>query len=331
MMLHCAYYDLLYLLVPLLLIFVLYRIKFYKYPVYSYPLTQTLITSGLARNTPYKKIISGLRLLTLCSLIFLILRPQWVDERSKVDVEGVSIILAIDVSASMNFFDDPQGQQPRIEIAKKEAIRFIEKRPNDPIGIVLFGKEAIFRCPLTLDKHILKEIVGSVGIGLINPDGTWLGTGLATAVNGLRTSPSNSKVIILLTDGQPTPPEKIEPPLAIDLAKKFGIKVYTIGIGSEQGAFARHPFLGIIPVPQEGLNAQLLTIIANQTGGKFFRAKNQSEMRAVYDTIDRLEKTKMQTNVFHRYYEAFAYFVWFMLLLFGLELFLRFFIWRGVL
>jgi Ca-activated chloride channel homolog len=331
MMLHCAYYDLLYILGPLLLAFLVYRIKGYRYPVYSFPLTQTLIANGLARSTTYKKIISGLRFLTLCSLIFLILRPQWVDERSKVDVEGVSIIVAIDVSASMTFFDDVHDQKPRIDIAKKEAIHFIEKRLNDPIGIVLFGKEAIYRCPLTLDKHILKDIVGSVEIGLINADGTWLGTGLATAVNGLRTSPSKNKVIILLTDGQPTPPEKIEPPLAISVAKKFGIKVYTIGIGSEQGAFTRHPFLGIVPVPQEGLNVPLLKQIAEQTGGKFFRAKNQAEMRTVYDTIDRLEKTKMQTNIFHRYYEAFAYFVWFMLLLFGLELFLRFFIWRGVL
>ncbi len=331
MMLHCAYFDLIYILGPLLAVATFYRIKFYRQIRYRYPLTQHCINHGLAQKIPYTKILALIRFCTLISLLFLVLRPQWLDEKSYVNVDGVDIVLTLDVSGSMQLFDDPRDQRQRLDIAKEEAIRFIEKRTNDPIGIVIFGHEALSRCPLTLDKMILKEIVGSIELGSIDPRGTWLGTGLATAINRLRNSKAKSKIVILLTDGQPTPPEKIEPQLAIEMAKKYGIKVYTIGIGNEQGGYDRGPFGMLVQAREEGLNVALLQTIAEQTGGMFFRAQNQRDMRMIYDKIDSLEKTSLQTTVFHNYYEAFLNFIWIVLLLFGLELMLPLFIWRGIL
>ncbi len=330
MFLQFAYPEIIYIFLPILLFVLLYRLRFHKHPKYTFPLAQCLARYGFVKKTYHKKILFLLRGLTLLGLIFLIARPQWADERSRVNIEGIDIILAIDVSGSMERQDDQKDPRTRIDVAKSEAIRFIEKRLDDPIGIVLFGKEVISRCPLTLDKQILKEIVGSIQLGVLDYQETWLGTGLATAVNRLKNSHAKSKIIILLTDGNPTPGEKIEPPLAVDLAKKFGIKVYTIGIGNDEGAFFKHPMFGAIRIPEEKLNVKLLSSIAEQTGGKFFRAKNPQEMRNAYDTINRLEKTKIETNVFHRYYEAFASFIWIIMLLLGIEMALRLFVWRGI-
>lgn len=330
MLLHVAYPHLAYFFAPLLILLVLYRALFYKTPVYQYALTKTLARNNLGQQIPHKKIFFMLRVITLTVLAFLILRPQWLDERSKVLINGIDIILAIDVSNSMILFDDLKDQRPRIKVAIDEALRFVEHRHNDAIGIVIFGKEAISWCPLTLDKHILKQILGKITLGIIDPHETWLGTGLATAVNRLRSSQAKSKVIILLTDGQPTPLEKIDPSFATDLAKKFGIKVYTIGIGSEEGGYCKGPFSSIMATGENTLNIPLLQDIAQKTGGKFFRAKNPADMRAIYDTIDRLEKTEHQTDIYHRYYEAFLWFMWIVLLSLGLELILRLLIWRGL-
>ena len=270
-----------------------------------------------------------MRAVTLCGLIFLIARPQIVDERSFVNIEGVDIVMAIDVSGSMEAFDDIRDRRTRIEVAKAEAIRFIEKRTNDPIGIVLFAHDALSRCPLTLDKKFLKELVGLLHIGIINHTETALGTGLATAVNRLKNSQAKSKIVILLTDGEPTSTEKINPEVAMELAQQFNIKVYTIGIGAENGGFGYDQFGRIGRFPSS-LNVALLKQIAEKTGGKFFKANNPQDMRHIYDTIDKLEKTEYQTNLFHNYYEAFLSFMWIIVLLFALELFLSLFVWRGV-
>lgn len=329
MVLKLAYFQVLYVLLPILSLVFLYRLFWYKSPYYRFPLTQKLYEQKLTKNKSRKIIFFALRALTLLGLIFMIARPQWVDENSHVNVEGVDIILAIDVSGSMQCFDDPHDRRSRIDVAKEEAIRFIEKRSNDPIGIVIFGKDVLTCCPPTLDKIILKEITGKIELGMIDPDGTSLGTGLALAVNRLKNSKAKSKIIILLTDGEPTPHEKVDPAVAIDLAQQFGIKVYTIGIGNEEGGFVAHPFYGVQRVPVK-LNLTLLKTIAEKTNGKFFRANNPKDMRTVYNTIDRLEKTELQTTVFHHYYEAFLTFIWFIVGLLGLELFLRLFIWRGI-
>lgn len=330
MVLHFINIQILYILLPIFIFAFVYRLLFYHHLYYYYPLTKELKKNNITTSPYHKKILFLLRSIILCGLLFLIMRPVWVDEHSKINIEGIDIILAIDVSDSMNIFDDLQDRRPRIAVAKEEAIRFIEKRVDDPIGVVIFGREAISRCPLTLDKQILKELVGNLAIGIINPNETWLGTGLATAINRLRNSKAKSKIIILLTDGEPTPGEKIDPETAIDLAKKFGIKVYTIGIGNEHGGYFNHPMLGTMKIPELSINITLLKKIADETHGKFFRASNPKDLRIIYDTIDKLEKTEYQTTLFHKYYEAFLTFIWVILALLCLEFILRLFVWRGV-
>jgi len=326
--LRFAYYHILYIAVPIFVLVLLYRLRFYKTPIYLYALADFFKKKHVTKKSNHKKVFFALRAISLFMLMFLVARPQWVDSKSKMNVEGVDIVLAVDVSGSMQVFDDQHDRRSRMQVAKDEAIRFIEKRTDDPIGVVIFAKDAISSCPLTLDKHILKEVVGKLEIGYINPDGTSLGTGLATAVNRLRKSKAKSKIIVLLTDGEPTP-EKIDPEIATTLAKEFGIKVYTIGIGNPKGGFIKHPLFGIQRVGFS-INVPLLKKIAQQTGGKFFRASNPAQLRQIYDTIDRLEKTEYQTDIFNRFYEAFLSFIWIFLLLFGLELVFRFWLWRGL-
>jgi len=323
-----AYVTVLYIFIPIFLLALLYRLRFYKHPVYSYSLGEFLRKKLLTKKTGHKKTFFIIRSVTLLCLILLAARPQWVDSKSKIKVEGVDIVLAIDVSGSMQVFDDLKDRRSRIQVAKDEAIRFIKKRTNDPIGLVIFAKDALSLCPLTLDKNILKESVGKLELGYISPQGTSLGTGLATAVNRLRKSKAKSRIIVLLTDGEPTP-EKIDPDIAIALAKEFGIKVYTVGIGNEKGGFVKHPFFGIQKVDFK-IDLSLLKKIAKQTGGQFFRANSPAQMRRIYNRIDQLEKTEYQTDIFHKYHEAFFSFIWILLLLIGFELLLKFWFWRGI-
>ena len=329
MFLRFVHYDFLYTALPIFLVAILYRLKFYKFPIYVYPLTKSLSQAKLLKKAYHKQILFALRAAAILCLIFLVARPQWVDEKSNLNVEGIDIAISLDVSGSMQVFDDLQDRRQRIEVAKQEAIRFVEKRTNDPIGVVIFGRDALTLCPLTLDKKMLKEIIGSLKLGTIDPRGTFLGTGLATAVNRLKHSKAKSKIIILLTDGMPTPPEKINPETAIELAKQFEIKVYTVGIGNEHGGYVQDGFFGI---QQAGikLNDALLKDIAEQTGGKYFKAGSPREMRTVYDTINKLEKTKIESNMFHNYYEAFLLFIWIIFLLLGIEFFLKLWLWRGI-
>jgi len=328
MFFHFAYFNMLYVLVPLFTALLAWRLFFYSSPILTYPLASATSQDGFAVKPIYKYVFWFLRFTVLCGLGFLMLRPQWADSKSVVNIEGVDIVVAIDVSGSMELFDDIKDQRSRIDVAKSEAIRFIEKRVDDQIGIVI-GKEALSRCPLTLDKNILKEMVGSLAIGIIDHTDTWLGTGLATAISRLRNSKAKSKIVVLLTDGVPSLQEKISPDLAIHLAQTFGIKVYTIGIGSPNGGMFHHPVLGVMQAKNE-LNETLLQQIATKTGGMYFKAKNPADMRKIYDTIDNLEKTRQQTNMFHHYYEAFMSLIWLLLLLFGLELLLRLFIWKRI-
>lgn len=330
MILRLAYVNVLYVLVPVFCALLVYRLWFFRPPRYIFPFAGKLARDGAARNGFYKHILFFLRTCFLAGLLFLIARPQWVDENSRVNVKGVDIVLAIDVSGSMQLFDDLGDRRTRIEVAREEAIRFIEKRLDDPIGVVIFAKDVLTRCPLTLDKIILKELVGSLELGLIDENATSLGTGLATAVSRLRTSKAKSRIIVLLTDGAPTPPERIDVSVAMNLAQQAGIKVYTIGIGNEKGGYINHPFFGIRQVAEQSLNVGLLQKIADTTGGKFFKANKPSDMRTIYDTIDRLEKTEYETNIFHNYYEAFLSYIWWVVLLFVAELLLRFFVFRGV-
>ncbi len=329
MVLRLAYGPLGYIFFPILCCIILYRLLYHSRPRYRYALTSTLVKQGLITKQYHHHILFGLRSCALLLLCFLTLRPQWIDERSFINVEGIDIILTLDVSGSMQRFDDLKDRRSRIDVAKQEAIRFINKRTNDPIGVVVFGADTLSLAPLTLDKQMLKNIIGTLQLGIVDYEGTFLGTGLATAINRLKNSKAKSKIIILLSDGEPSSHEKIAPETALELAVSFGIKIYTIGIGNEQGGYIADLF-GNVQAGGARLNTTLLEKIAHQTGGVFFRANNPQDMRAVYDKIDQLEKTTYETNLFHPYHEAFGYFIWIVMLLFAVETFLRLWLWRGI-
>lgn len=324
----CAYMPVLYGALCTLAVATFYRWRYYKNPVYTYPLTHLFIKAGYTAQVPYKKILNILRFLSLCGLAFLMSRPQLVDQQLTVQVDGVDIMLALDVSGSMQLFDSLKDTRRRIDVAKDEAISFIKKRDNDPVGLVLFGNEAVSRCPLTLDKKMLESIIKDVELGIINPEGTMIIRGVVMALNRMRKSESKSKIIILLTDGEPTQGD-LDPQLALDMAKKLGVKIYTIGIGGDEGGYYQHPVFGLQQA-RAPLNKNLLHTLAKATGGRFFEAANPAQLATIYDTINNLEKTSYETNVYYKYYDVFMPFLWFVLGLCAVEFLLARFVWSGV-
>jgi len=309
-----AYPWILYIGIPLLLLLIFLRTKFRLNPVYRYSMVGLLREHRYHASFGYKYFYDGLRFLIISLLLIVCARPQLVDVTSHVDIEGIDIMLVLDVSGSMEFFDDLQDRRSRIEVAKDEAIRFINKRDYDQIGLVLFGRHAISRSPLTLDKSMLKDMIENIQIGVINPDGTALSKSLVTAANRLKNSEAKTKIIILLTDGEPTPQVDIDPQTALDILKKFGIKVYTIGIAGEHGGLFQHPLFGLQSMGFR-LNKELLEHIAQETGGEFFLAQNPQDMQRIYNTIDQLEKTEYQADIFTKHQDIFKPFLW---IVFGL-------------
>lgn len=265
-----------------------------------------------------------MRLLVLIILAIIIAKPQIVDSRSKVPVQGIDIVLVLDVSGSMQFKDYDDDNRSRFDVAKAEAIHFIEKRDHDALGLVLFGKDTVSRCPITFDKQLLKEVVEELKLGVINSDGTMLITGIVTAANRLKYSQSKSKVMIVLTDGEPSEGD-MDPSVGIDVAKKLGIKIYTVGIGSEEERVFMHPLYGVIAKPK--VNKELLTKIARDTGGHYFIARNASDMRRIYNKIDALEKTDHEVPVFSLYYDVLVPAVGLMMGLIFFELIFSTFVW----
>jgi Ca-activated chloride channel family protein len=289
-----------FLSIPALCAVLLWHSMRSKSVYYRYPLTGQLGHAGVTGGYAYKKILYTVRVLILCLLALLLLKPQLVDTSSQIKVAGIDIMLVLDISGSMQFQDFEDDKRSRVEIAKDEAIRFIGKRDNDAIGLVVFGRDALSRCPATLDKPILTACVQDLQIGTVNPEGTVLATGLLTAINRLKDSKAKSKVIILLTDGEPSDGD-IDPKIPLEIAKKLGIKIYTVGIGSDTPEQFMHPFYGIVQKPC--VNAQLLAHIATQTGGRFFMARSSHDMRDIYTTIDQLEKSNLQAPIFSKYYD----------------------------
>ncbi len=284
-------------------------------------------SNKLGTRHPYQKLFYFVRLFVFVMLALLVAKPQLVDSRSNIVVDGIDIMLVLDVSGSMQFQDYSDDQRSRFEVAKEEAIRFIHKRINDAIGLVIFAKDAISRCPLTMDKTVINDMVENLKIGDIDPDGTLLATGMVTAINRLKNSSAKSKIMILLTDGEPSPGD-MDFEAANEIAKKFGIKVYTIGIGSDKDEIFLHPLYGMVAKPK--VNVPLLQKIARETGGRFFMAHDARDMRSVYDTIDRLEKTKHEAPLYSRYFDIVAPFVILILLLLLFEQLLSTFIWFSI-
>ena len=319
----------LYILVPFVLLIAFFKYKWAKGTIYKYSLAGQIEKKTFASKHPYKKIFNGMRFLSLLILALLVAKPQLVDPRSNVIVEGIDMMIVLDVSGSMS---EALENETRFDVAKKEAIRFIKKREHDPIGLVIFGADTVSRCPITLDKHILKSIVKDLHLGVVDPRGTVLSKGILTAVNRLKDSLSKNKIMIVLTDGTPTRGLDVSSDMAIDVAKKVGVKIYTVGIGIEEKDATHLSRMQQAYLRSQGVfvNTELLKKIATETGGKFFMAKNPQDMRNIYKVIDRLEKTEYETNIYSKYFDLFMPFLWvvFTVILFGL--FLSTFIWFGV-
>ena len=263
----------------------------------------------------------ALRLVALGLIIVALARPQSSSSWSEDRVEGIDIMLTMDISTSMLAMD---FQPNRVEAAKEVAMRFIANRPNDNIGLVVFAGESFTACPLTQDHATLINRLREMTPGMIE-DQTAIGSGLATAISRLKDSKTKSKVIILLTDGANNT-GNISPKMAADLAKTFGISIYTIGVGSGAGE-APYPIqtaLGVVVrnMPVD-LDEPTMRQIADVSGGAYFRATDNESLSAIYQKIDQLEKTKLSTRNYHTTYEEFFVFVLAAALLLLLEFVLR--------
>lgn len=273
-----------------------------------------------------------LRIATFVLIVFVLARPQTSNSWKDKTVEGIDIMLAMDVSTSMLAEDLTPN---RIEAAKKVAAEFIADRPNDNIGLTIFAGESFTQCPMTIDHASLLNLLHNVRAdiaarGLIQ-DGTAIGMGLANAVARLKDSKAKSKVIILLTDGSNNMGD-ISPMTAAEIAKSLGIRVYTIGAGTN--GTARYPMpvgggIQYVNLPVE-IDTKTLNEISNATDGKFFRATNTQELQQIYQEIDQLEKTKLNVKRFSKRYEAYQPFALAAILTLLLELLLRVTIFRRI-
>jgi Ca-activated chloride channel family protein len=305
-----------------------YRYWLYRQPRFTYSLGTLLAQQGFAVSYAWqKKFLNGIRVITLLALAFFAAKPQLVDSNTQISIDGIDIVLTLDVSGSMAVHYGPDDQRSRFQVAQEEALRFIKKRTNDAIGLVLFAGDALSRCPITMDKRVLQDIVTEIRIGEVDPNNTLLAVGMMTAVNRLKTSKAKSKVMILLTDGEPSEKD-INIDAAIEVAKKLGIKIYVIGIGSDKDEMIVQNFFQKLIIPK--LNKALLEKIAHETGGKAFMAHNADDMRAIYDTIDKLETVKHEAPIFSVYYDIYIPGVLSLIGLLCIETLLTTLVWFGL-
>jgi Ca-activated chloride channel family protein len=282
-------------------------------------------TKGLSTSRSLKNVFQHFpfvfRLLALSCIIIALARPQTKFDEQQTEGEGIDIILCIDVSGSMTAQDFSPN---RMEAAKNVAMDFVDHRPSDRIGIVIFAGESFTQCPLTTDHYVLKSQIQQIRNGLLE-DGTAIGSGLATSVDRLRNSKSKSKVIILLTDGVNNG-GLIDPSTAKEIAKAFKIKVYTIGVGTD--GYAPTPIstpMGIVMSNEKvAIDEKLLKNIADETGGKYFRATDNRSLNHIYNEIDQLEKSKVEVTSFHHFTEKFYPFIFIAMGLLLIELILRY-------
>jgi Ca-activated chloride channel family protein len=276
----------------------------------------------------FRHSIIVVRSLALAAIIVALARPQSSLSWQNSTTEGIDIIIASDISGSMLAEDFKPN---RMEAGKQIAIDFIKGRPDDRIGLVIFSGESFTQCPLTIDHSVLINLFTDVKNGMIT-DGTAIGMGLATAVNRLRTSQVKSKVVILLTDGSNND-GSIPPITAAEIARQFGIRVYTVGLGTN--GFAPYPVqtpMGIqyqkVPVV---IDEGTLSKIASLTGGKYFRATNNQTLKSIYEQIDKLEKAKIDVTQYHKKTEMFLPWAIIALALLSLEFILKNTLFKGAL
>jgi Ca-activated chloride channel family protein len=266
------------------------------------------------------------RLLAMAALIVALARPATYSNIEMTEGEGIDIVLCLDVSGSMLARDfTPDRLQASVNVARN----FINNRKGDRIGLVIFAGQSLSLCPLTTDRKVVVQQLNTIEYGSL-ADGTAIGSGLASSVDRLRTDTAKSKVVILLTDGENTG-GLIDPPTAKDLAKTYGIRVYTIGVGTIGYAPMPYKTAGGTTVMQQekvSIDEPLLTQIANETGGHYFRATDTKALDSVYASIDMLEKSKVETTIFEKRTEAFFPWVIAGIILLLLEAVLRYSVFR---
>lgn len=322
---HIEYLFLLLLLIPYIIWYVLKR----HHNEASLQIADTSVYATAPKS--YKNYLLhvpfALRMLTLAMIIIVLARPQTTNSWQSSEVEGIDIMLAIDVSTSMLAEDLKPN---RLEAAKEVAAEFVNGRPNDNIGITLFAGESFTQCPLTVDHAVLLNFIHGTRCGLIE-DGTAVGMGIANAVSRLKESKAKSKVVILLTDGTNNRGD-ISPLTAAEIAKSFGIRVYTIGVGTNGEAPYPYPVGGTVQYVnmKVEIDEKTLAQIASTTEGNYFRATSNSKLKEVYEEIDKLEKTKLNVKEFSKREEAYRGFAWVAFLSFLLELLLRYTILRRI-
>lgn len=320
------------LLFPLLVCIIVYRRKILAQGKQNLPIRFSVaIQTADARNwrTRLKPWLPWLRWASITFLIIAMARPQRKWQEEKINADAIDIMMAMDISPSMLSRDfDPD----RLAVAKKVAIDFVQKRPYDRIGLVAFSAEAFTQCPLTTDRKVMQSYIKELSIGRLE-DGTAIGMGLATAINRLKDSPSKSKIVILLTDGENNA-GYIEPMKAAEIAQSLSVKVYTVGIGTEgvvMSPASRNNDGSYIFAPRYvSFNTELLEQMANLTEGKFYRAYSEADLEGIYAEIDRLEKTRVELTTIRRTTDYFLWFISAAVILIVLEILFQWGLLRSV-
>lgn len=324
---HLLFGNPLFLLL-ILLIPVIFYFKYRRQQKTSihFPTVAYLRSLPVSWRSILRPILPFLRGLSLILLIIALARPQWGVRQQRVTEEGIDILLAVDVSTSMLAEDFKIANQRynRLDIVKQVLADFIPRRINDRLGMVVFGGRPYTIAPLTWDQDWLTQRLAEIKVGMVE-DGTAIGSAIMISLERLKDSQAKSKVLILLTDGQNNQGE-IQPKIAAEAAKALGIKIYTIGAGSR----------GVVPYPmsdpfgrtvyrnvQIDIDEQLLTEIADKTGGQYYRALDTEDLYQIYEEINQLEKTEIEMNQFYQYRELFGLFILLGLLFLGIEIVLQ--------
>lgn len=324
-----------YLLLLLLLLPLVAWLKGKRGKPAAFVYSSTQLVAGLGGVTRSRtgQFLAALRWLTLALFIIALAQPRFSKSESTIRASGVDIVVAMDLSGSMESEDfEVRGDRVnRINMAKAVLKKFIEKRPNDRIGLVAFAGKAYIACPLTLDHDFLEQNIDRLRLHMIE-DGTAIGSGLSAAVNRLRDLKAKSKIVILMTDGQNNQ-GKIPPLTAAEAAHALGAKVYTIGVGKQGTApmpVGRNPFNGQIvyrDIPVD-IDEDTLQKISAKTGGRYYRADNAERFQQIYADIDKLEKTEVNVKKYMQHTELMAWLVGPGLLLLFLDLGLKNTVWR---
>ena len=323
------YLFLLLLMIPYLIWYLMYRKK--SEPTMRMSDTRAYRYAPRSWRVTLMPLQLLLRLAVFVLLVLVLARPQTQNSWKNETMEGIDIMLAMDVSTSMLAEDLKPN---RIEAAKQVAADFIIGRPNDNIGLTIFAGEAFTQCPMTTDHASLLNLLHNVRTDIAQrliEDGTAIGMGLANAVSRLKESKAKSKVVILLTDGSNNRGD-LSPMTAAEIAKSFGIRVYTIGVGTNKVAPYPMPVAGgvqYVNIPVE-IDTKMLSDIAAATDGDFYRATNNKELQQIYKEIDKLEKSKLNVKKYSKRYEAYQPYAIVAVILLLLEILLRITVFRNL-